>query len=163
MIDCSLAPPTKEAKDASPSLKRSSAGAVATIDEPERRWSASTPVFDGTRPTGMDTTGAGQRTDDDECDVDDDDDWKDYSCATLWEYFVNDIDSAIGAIEDARDGGGARDGGTERTAAAAAAAIGSGRQDARSRRKRLAYNGRSYMLRRLHRGAIAVAEEEARV
>lgn len=181
IIDCSLAPPTKEARDACPSLKRSVAGAggvdggddaVAIVDEPESRWSTSTPAIDGTRPTAViDTTGAEQHSGGDDDNNDDDDDWKDYSCATLWEYFINDVDSAIGAIENTRNGGGggrrvavtAGDGDAGRTAAAAAAAIGSGRQGACSRRQRLAYNGRSYTLRRLYRGALAGAAEEARV
>jgi len=62
----------------------------------------------------------------------DHDSWKDFSCATKWEYFINDVDNAIGMLEQ------------QAAAAAAAAAAGPrGRQE-------LTYLGRSYWLRRLH-------------
>lgn len=70
----------------------------------------------------------------------DHDDWKDYSCATPWEYFINDIGNAMGYLES-REAAAA---GIVRSGASA------GGEDGRSegRRKELTYLGRPYVLRK---------------
>lgn len=83
------------------------------------------------------------------------DEWKDYSCATPWEYFVNDIDNAIGELEAKSAAhfsntrrsallpppGPTRQGGRRNIGA-----IG-GQSEARLGKKEVVYNGHTYMLR----------------
>lgn len=69
------------------------------------------------------------------------DDWKDYSCATPWEYFVNDVGNAMGVLES-----------REAVVAGVARSEASANGEARGVsgwRKELTYLGRSYVLRKL--------------
>lgn len=95
------------------------------------------------------------------------DEWKDYSCATPWEYFVNDIDNAIGEFEATAGGasshscsdGSARPTPAAARPAAAAAAAGRNNNDGdafedsleKCRRKDVVYIGRTYVLRMMRR------------
>ena len=74
------------------------------------------------------------------------DEWKDYSCSTAWEYFINDVDNAIGKLVGADK----------------CSPVGEEKQLAGEPRRRLqrperlvmplTYKGRSYVLRRLKHG-----------
>lgn len=74
-------------------------------------------------------------------------DWKDFSCATQWEQFINDVDNAIGVLEA---GGASADGGRHTPGTRSARA-----GERKRRRKQLTYNGRFYLLRSLYSGGAA--------
>ena len=69
------------------------------------------------------------------------DDWKDYSCATPWEYFINDIGNAMGHFES-------REAVAAGTIRSGASADGEGGRSERWREE-LTYLGRPYVLRKL--------------
>lgn len=60
------------------------------------------------------------------------DDWKDYSCSTPWEYFVNDLENAMRELQEAA-GPSTRTPSLERALA----------------RREITYRGRTYILRML--------------
>lgn len=81
------------------------------------------------------------------------DDWKDYSCSTAWEYFINDVDNAIGRLE-----GGER-GTTANSATVVEEEEGGGRGGApaggrRRPRHTLTYDGQPYVLWRVQRSQV---------
>lgn len=81
------------------------------------------------------------------------DDWKDYSCATSWEYFVNDIDNAIGEFETAAASSGtaaAALGTGDRSKGGGAQTLVRGSGARKKIKKQVLYNGRAYVVRMLY-------------
>lgn len=85
------------------------------------------------------------------------DDWIDYSCATPWEYFINDVHNAIGALTNQGLNKSAAAENNGKSVAATHEEARGGHEDFYAdaegqKQKEVEYRGRSYVLRKLHRG-----------